>query len=106
MIDSSSVNLLGGHITHGSHYGAGIGKSEISLGGDRRVDRLDIAFLQLGQSEIEDLHPSVFRDEHVFRFEITMHDAPIMGRGQTRSDLLRITKAAAHRQWALVQLLP
>ncbi len=40
-----------------------------------------------GQAEVENLHPSVPRDEQVVRLEIAVDDALLVGRGQAEGDL-------------------
>ena len=42
---------------------------------------------ELRQSEIEDLHPPVFCEEDVFRFEIAMNDSGIVGSAEAACNL-------------------
>ena len=51
-----------------------------------------------GQPEVQQLGPPLRRDEDVLRLEVAMDDAPGVGGGQPRSDLLREFQALTRRQ--------
>lgn len=59
---------------------------------------------QLGEPEIDNLHPPIGRHQQVFRLEIAMHDPFGVGRCETARDLLRVVERLPLRQRAAIQL--
>ena len=51
------------------------------------ISRVVFRWAYLGQPEVENLDPSIFRDEQVLGLEIAMHDAFVMRRRQAVGDL-------------------
>jgi len=75
-----SLGLLRGHVPDRAHDHAGVGPelgtrvAGGGLGGFR-------------ESEVQDLHLTVGADEHVFRFQVAMHDALVMRGGEAARDV-------------------
>jgi hypothetical protein len=55
---------------------------------------------ELGQAEVENLYVAVASDENIFRLEIAMENAVIVGGGKSANDLQRIVDRLAHGQRA------
>ena len=57
-----------------------------------------------GQSEVKNLHYAIARKKKIFRFQISVHDAPIMRRSQSQRRLFCDLNHLAH--WDLANLQP
>ena len=68
--------------------------SSITGGSRHRHVRLH----ELGQTEVENLHPTVARDEHVLWLEIAVNDAFLVRRGKAACQLNRVINGPADRQ--------
>ena len=60
---------------------------------------------ELRQAEVENLHAPVAGDEDVVGFEVPMHDALVVGRGQAAGGLDRVVHGLARRQGTVRQRL-
>ena len=79
LIDRLSFHLLWGHIRHRAHDESFLGQGPCRLvfaSGHRA------ALVQLGQAEVEDLHPAFLVHHDVGRLEIPMGDALLVGGAQ------------------------
>ena len=68
-------DLLGGHVGHGAHHRAGVGDPGL-IG-------------ELGEAEVDDLHPSVRSHHDVARLDVAVDDPPLVGGCEAAGDLLR-----------------
>ena len=88
MVGRKAAHLLGRHVTNRAEHQAGIGirrRREIGRSHRRRI------FLsQFGEAEVENLHALVDRDEDVFRLQVAMNDALVVGGGEPTGDLHRV----------------
>ncbi len=93
-----SLHLLRGHVAERPHHDAGLG----AAAGRGRQVRLRpggaVRLRQLGETEVEDLDPSVVGDEQVLGFQIPMHDPLLVRRRQALCRLDRIFGGLAHRE--------
>src|SRR2546425_176222 len=96
MIDRATAHLLRRHVTDSTHDHAWI--SIDSSGRNIRM-RLSVGGLcQLGQSEIENLHSTVFGDKDVLRFQVAMNN-PFLVRGrESTCDLQGVINGFALRE--------
>ncbi len=101
-VDRLSADLFRRHVAHRAHDGTGVGHR----GGCRGRFRGAGVFRQaLGEAEIENLDPAVSEDEDVLGLQIPMHDAAVVSRGQSASDVRRRFDRFAHRQRAAIQMV-
>ena len=91
-IDLLAAQLLGSHVAHSAHDGAGL-RSQCGHG-----VLTGIAANQLGQPEVEDLDYAVAGDKQVFWFKVAMNDSAIMSCSQSLSTLQSIFDCFANRQ--------
>ena len=90
MINRKAAYLLRRHVACGAQnlpclsQGSGCGRECLPT-----AVRLRVAWRNLGQTEVQNLHSSIFSDEDVFRFQIVVDDASIVGRCQSVRDLRR-----------------
>ena len=99
LIGRLSADLLRGHISHRTQHGAGERLENCRSGISSVTRRQDAGGGQeLGDTEIDDLDPAVRRHEQVFGFQIAVHDALLVGRGQTARDLRRVSEGGVERQ--------
>ena len=68
-----AVELLGGHVGRGAHRHAGAGDAGL-------ID-------ELGDAEVDQLHPPVRGHDDVGRLDVAMDDPPLVGTGQAGGDL-------------------
>ncbi len=86
MVGRSSPDLLGRHVADGAedHSRPGGGGDAAAFGATSvRVERR----LELGQAEVQDLHPPVPGHEQVLGLQVPVNDALLVGRGQAVRDL-------------------
>ena len=79
MIDRQAARLFGRHIADRSHHQARRG-----VGGRRTIGRNRS---RAGETEVQDLHVSVVRDDDIGRLEISMDNAAIVRGGECPRDL-------------------
>src|SRR5205814_552281 len=60
---------------------------------------------ELGETEVEDLHASIARDENVFRLKVAVDDALLVRGCETLRDTGGVFDGAAHGERAALQLL-
>jgi hypothetical protein len=71
------IPLLGCHVLWGAGGGIdGRGAVRVRLG---RGAGLRVALQHPGDPEVGNLHPTVFVEQQVFRFDVAMHDPPLVG---------------------------
>jgi len=81
VVDGKALRLLGRHIGDGSHDAAVLGDGLGRAGGVVLV--LGEVGPQLGEAEVEDLHPALGSEHHVLGLEVTVED-PVLVRGRHR----------------------
>ena len=64
----------------------------------RLLARRLLGVRQLGEAEVEDLHPAVLRDEKVLRLQVPVDDPLLVRGGQAVRDLQRVVDRLARRQ--------
>jgi hypothetical protein len=93
-----AANLLGRHVADRAHHHAGLGSTSdhrrrrrlAAAGADRR----DLA----GETEVEDLHVPVARDEHVLGLQVAMDDALRMRGREALGNLTGVFRGALRRE--------
>ena len=102
VIDALPPHLLGRHVAHRAEHEAGIGLGALG----QSVAALGwLAFSELRDAEVENLHAAVSRDEQVLRLEIAVDDAALVRGGKTPRDLNGVVGSASSWQWRASQLL-
>jgi hypothetical protein len=95
LIGNLAAYLLGGHVACRAHHQTGISHHLHGGGLGSRVALLGVG--QLGQAEVQDLHAAIFRHKDVFRFQVAMNDALVVGGRQTARDLQGVVDRLAGR---------
>ena len=90
------AHLLGSHVADRSQDGAG---GRVVEGGRRVPQALAAGWGgELGEAEVEDLHPAVVRHEEVLGLQVAVDDALVVRRGETGRDLGAEVQRLAGRQ--------
>ena len=67
-------------------------------------------YAEFRETEIENLHPTIFGHEEVLRFQVSVNDPFLMCRGQSLRNLHRVVNGTLHRERAssqpITQCLP
>ena len=101
LVGNFPANLLGRHVAGRAHHEASI-RDYLDGGGiSGRVGLFGLS--QLGQAEVENLRASVFRDEDVFRLQVAMNDAFVMGGRESARDLQGVIHRFPRREGAILQ---
>ena len=95
--------LLGRHIGRRSENRALSRQSGIDSGGGRGALGRSLRFLQLGQTEVEDLDIAVRTQQEVFRLEVAVGDAVFMRPGEACSGLDAEVENLVQRQGAAAE---
>jgi len=101
-IGGLATNLLGRHVSCRAKYDAGesgVARSDFRL---RLIGILDLRLHELGQTEIENFHAAVAREENVVGLQIAVDDAFVVGGGEAAGDLIRDFEGLARRKSALL----
>src|SRR4029077_6605049 len=61
---------------------------------------------ELRQAEVENLHAPVFDEKNVFRLEVAMNNAPVMGRGQSARHLQGVVHSFPSWERAILDAIP
>ena len=96
-VGGTAAHLFGRHVTERAQDDAGFRAG----GGRRQVRDLRAALLrvrELGEAEVEDLQPTVVRDEDVLGLQVPVDDSLLVRRGETVNDLERVVGDLARRQ--------
>ena len=89
------AHLLGRHVAHRPENHARLGAARDRPG--IRLAALRAVQLQLGEAEVEDLDPSVLREEDVLGLQVPVHDPLFVRGGQTLRHLHRVVDRFARR---------
>src|SRR5438874_1124969 len=90
-----SLHLLRRHVADRTHHHAGLGLR----GQGRGVGRnRALGAGELGQTEVQNLHPTVARDKNILRLQIAVDDSLLMRRRQTTRHVLGVFGGFAQRQ--------
>ena len=90
-----SLHLLRRHVADRTHHHAGLGLRGQGRGVGRNCA---LRAGELGQTEVQNLHPTVARDKNILRLQIAVDDSLLMRRRQTTRNLLGVFGGFAHRQ--------
>ncbi len=97
-VGGPAADLLGGHVAERAHDDAGL------RGGGRGWEIGGLAPLfgvrQLGEAEVEDLHPAVVGDEDVLGLQVPVDDSLLVRGGEAVDDLERVVDRLALREAA------
>jgi len=88
------AHLFGRHVAHRPHNDAGLGAGGVRRQVGARFGPLS-GVRQLGETEVENLHPAVPRHEDVLGLEIPVDDALLVRGGQTLRELDRVVDRLA-----------
>ena len=105
MVGRIPPDLLGRHVADGAEDDAGAGRRGIRralFSRSAQVERRP----ELGQAEVQDLHPPVPGDEQVLGLQVPVDDPLLVGRGQTVCDLDRVVHGFARGQGGVAHHLP
>ena len=96
-----AAHLLGGHVAHGAHHPARLGRE----GHRRDVAPLGGDGVHARQPEVEHLHLARAEQEHVLGLEVAVDDALLVRGGEAARDLERDLDRLAGRQRPVLQPL-
>ena len=85
VIDRLTAHLLGRHVPGRSHHHACFGRH--LKGGGVSAASVRLRQGQLGQAEIQNLHPAVAREEKILRLQVAMNNAFFVRRRQSARHL-------------------
>ena len=88
----ASAHLLGRHVAERAEHHAWLACSPVVVGRSEAGPRL-CRGIELGQAEIQDLHPPVLRHEDVLGLQVAMDDPLLVRRCQPVRDLQRVVRA-------------
>ena len=100
-IGKRSSRLLRAHVGDGIGAQADVGLC-LCISGSRFTRQLKSP--RLRQPEVHDFYAPGSRQHDVLRFQIAVHDAGVMGRGQAIGNLRGEVQDATDRKWGLADL--
>ena len=103
-VGGMSPHLLRRHVADGTGNLAGLGV--LRDGGGRTIGADGFGLREFGQAEIQDLEAAVFRQEEVFRFEVTMYNAGVVSGGQSTRNVHSAITGIARTHRTAAQAIP
>jgi len=98
LVGRVALHLLGRHVAERPHHDAGL--SAGGFGRQIRLRRAAPALVQLREAEVEDLDPTVFREEEILGLEVAVDDPFLVRRCEAARDLNGEVDGLADRQRA------